>query len=167
MVLDSFRKAVADRKETRIERTKEIIRADERGLLNVLLSDLPGRAELIPELGAIEILDRIATRRIFQALVAAHTGGAAVTFDALSARLEPEDQNLLAELALSGDAETHEITLSYGRQCLESMRRSGEQLRKTQMKARIREAERSGNLPEALRLAGELQRLERAGESEK
>ena len=58
------------------------------------------------ELGSIEILNRVATARIYQAIVSAHAGGAAVTFDGVMARLEAPDQNLLAELALSEEAES-------------------------------------------------------------
>jgi DNA primase len=165
MVLDSFRKAVIERKESRFERPKENIRADEKGLLNVLLSDADGRETLISALADIEILDRLATARIFRAIVAAHSGGASTAFDAISARLEPADQNLLADLALSEDAESHDLTFEYGTQCLESLQRSGQSDRRAQLKARIREAERAGNLAEALRLAKELQKLERAGEA--
>ena len=165
VVLDSFRKAAVDRKESRIERPKETVRADEKGLLNVLLSDVSGREDLIPALGEVEILDRIATARIYRALMAAHASGAATAFDAISARLEPADQNLLAELTLSEDADAHENTLEYGRQCLESLLRSGERDRRAQMKARVKDAERTGNLAEALRLARELQEFERAGEA--
>ena len=163
MVLDSFRKAVVERKESRLERPKENVRADEKGLLNVLFSEVDGREELIPELAAVEILDRIATARIYRAIMAAHAGGASTAFDAISARLEPADQNLLAELVLSEDADAHESTMEYGRQCLDSLLRSGEGDRRAQLKARIKEAERAGNLREAMRLAGELQELERAG----
>ena len=165
VVLDSFRRAAVDRKESRIEGPKETVRADEKGLLNVLLSDVGGREDLIPALGEVEILDRIATARIYRALLAAHASGAATAFDAISARLEPADQNLLAELALSEDADAHENTLEYGRQCLESMLRSGERDRRTQLKARVKDAERTGDLAEALRLARELQEFERAGEA--
>jgi hypothetical protein len=165
VVLDSFRKAAVDRKESRIERPKETVRADEKGLLNVLLSDVSGREDLIPALGEVEILDRIATARIYRALMAAHASGAATAFDAISARLEPVDQNLLAELTLSEDADAHENTLEYGRQCLESLLRSGERDRRAQLKARVKDAERTGNLAEALRLARELQEFERAGEA--
>jgi DNA primase len=162
MVLDSFRKAVADRRDSRIATPQEILRADEKGLLNVLLSDAGGRADLIPSLGEIEILDRLATARIYRAIMAAHASGAAIAFDAVSARLEPPDQNLLAALALADDADAHEATIEYGRQCLESLLRSGERDRRAQLKARIKEAERAGNLAEAFRLARELQELERA-----
>jgi DNA primase len=164
VVLDSFRKAVADRREAPIERPAEIIRADERGLLTVTLSDVQGREQLFPQLAEIEILDRLATRRIFQAMISAHASGAEVTFDAVMARLEPGDQNLMAELALAGETDADEITLEYGIKCLASLRRSGERDRRAELKMRIKTAERAGDLDAALRLAGELQRLDRAGD---
>ena len=163
MVLDSFRKAVADRRAPRMEAPKETLRFDEKGLLNVLLSDIAGREGLLAELGSIEILDRIATRNIYQAIVSAHAGGAAVTFDGVMARLDAPDQNLLAGVALSEDAESAEVSIAYGKQCLESLRGSGGQARRAQLKGLVKEAERAGNFAEALRLAGELQKLDRAG----
>lgn len=163
MVLDSFRKAVGDRGVARIERATEFVRPDERGLLNVLLSDIPGRERLAAELSGMEILGRIATRRIFQAILAARAAGSEAAFDDIMARLEPADQNLLAELALSESADAHEITIEFGAQCIESMRRSGAQDRLVELKSRIREAERGGRLDEALRLAAELQLLDRTG----
>ena len=58
---------VADRQERIIERPREVIRADEKGLLHVLLSDADGRESLVGELENVEILERIATRAIYQA----------------------------------------------------------------------------------------------------
>ena len=162
-VLESFRKAVADRQEKTLERPREIVRADERGLLQVLLSDAEGREALIGELETVEILDRIATRRIYQAIRTLQGSGAAVTYDAVHARLEENDQVLLAEALLSEDAESHELTAEYGRRCLESMRRSEAQMRRAELKAQVKQAERAGNLAEALRLSQELMRLEQRG----
>ena len=164
MVLDSFRKAAADRQQKNIERPREAIRADERGLLNVLLSQVEGREQLMAELEKIEILNRIPTRHIFQAAMAVHASGAPVTFDGVRARLEDADQNLLAEVAFSAEGEGQEATLDYGRQCLERLRRSEGELRRMQLKARVKEAERAGNQVEALRLIEELQQMERSGE---
>jgi hypothetical protein len=45
------------------------------------------------------------------------------------------------------------------------LRRSDHLRRRQDLKVRIKEAERSGNLEEAIRLAKELQRLERLGDS--
>jgi hypothetical protein len=153
-----------DRNQSRIERPKENVRADEKGLLNVLLSDVAGREDLIPALGEVEILDRIATARIFRAIMAAHASGASTAFDAISARLDPADQNLLAALALSEDADAHENTLEYGRQCLASLLHSGADNRRAQLKARVKDAERAGNFADAMRL---LQEFERGGEAGK
>jgi hypothetical protein len=163
VVLESFRKTVADRRDTAIERPAESFRADEKGLLNVLLSDVAGRERLVADLEDIGILDRLATRRIYQAIAAVHAAGLPVAFSAVNDRLEDADRALLAGIIFSEDAGEGEMTLEYGEQCLESMRRSAGQLRRAQLKARVREAERSGDLTEALRLAQELQSLERSG----
>ena len=165
VVLDSFRKTVADRREARIEAPKRQLRADEKGLLNVLLSDLDGREELLPELKSIEILDRLATGRVYRAIIAAHAAGAAIAFDAVVARLDDADRNLLAELALSEDAESQEMSVEYGRQCLASMLESGDAGRREEFKTRIKQAERTGDLAEALRVAREMQKWEQSGES--
>jgi DNA primase len=163
LVLDSFRRTVADRKENTMERPKETVRVDEKGLLSVLLSDVEGRESLLGDLEKLDILDRLATRRIYQAVLGVHSSGAALTFDAVSSRLEPEDQSALAEAILSDEVEGREITLAYGRQCLESLRRSDDQRRSRDLKVRIKEAERAGDSAEVMRVLQELQSLEHSG----
>jgi len=162
MVLDAFKKSVADRNERSIEQPAERVRPDEKGLLNVLLSDVEGRDGLVSELEKIEILQRVAMRRIFQALLAVRAAGLPLTFDAVNSRLEQGDQSLLAVAVLSAEGEGHNFTLEYGMQCVESLRRSDGLQRRQELKKRVQEAERSGNLAEALRLAGELQQVERS-----
>jgi DNA primase len=161
LVLDSFLKNVSDRKESTIRQPKEPVRVDEKGLLSVLLSGVNGRELLLADLEKLDILDRLATRRIYQAVLGIHSSGANLTFDAVSSRLEPEDQSALAEAVLSEEVEGREITLEYGRQCLESLRRSDDQGRCRDLKVRIREVERAGNTAEVMRLLKELQSLER------
>ena len=161
MVLDAFKKSVADRNERPMQKPAEMVRADEKGLLNVLLSDIEGRDALVSELEKMEILQRVAMRRIFAAVLAVHAAGMPLTFDNVNSRLEPADQNLLAVAVLSIDGPGDDFTLEYGMQCLESLRRSDDLHRRQELKVRIKEAERTGNLTEALRLAQELQRLER------
>jgi DNA primase len=161
MVLDAFKKSVANRNERPMQQATETLRHDEKGLLNVLLSDLQGREALLDELPRIEVLQRISSRRIFQAIQAIHAAGVPLTFDALHSRLEEADQNLLAAAVLLADGEGHDFTLEYGMQCVESLRRSGHQESVRELKRRIKEAERTGSLAEALRLAQELQQFER------
>jgi hypothetical protein len=160
-VLESFRKSVADRQEKVVQQPKELVRADEKGLIQVLLSEIDGREHLIAEFDNVAILERLATRRIFQAIRAVHASGGNLTFDAVTARLEQDDQTVLAELLLSEGADDGEQTLDYGRRCLESLLRSEEQLRRSELKAQVKQAEREGNVLEALRLAQELERVER------
>jgi DNA primase len=159
VVLESFRRTIGDRHEKTIERPKESIRADEKGLIHVLLSDVEGRSVLLAELENVEILARIPTRRIYQAIRAVYASGANVTFDAVNARLEESDRPLLAEVLFSEEVEGHDV--EYGNRCLESLRRSEEQLRRTELKAQVKQAERAGDVREALRLAQELAELER------
>lgn len=161
VVLESFRKSASERQETKLAAPREAMRADEKGLLHVLLSDAEGRGALMGELENCEILDRAVSRRIYQAIRALHAGGEEITYHAVNARLEERDQVLLAEALLAEESDAQELDVEYGRRCLESIRRSQDQLRRSELKAQVKDAERAGNLAEALRLAQELQRLER------
>jgi DNA primase len=159
MVLDSFRKAVAERREQTLEGPKAVLRHDERMLLNALLAQPEMPSEVMAELKSLETVDSFSSRRIFQTILALHEAGGRLSFEEVHARLEESDQNLLAQAVLGEDAQTsREEVLA----AIESMRRTGERQRRSQLKARIHESERAGNREEALRLTGELQGLERA-----
>ncbi len=102
LVLDSFRKAVVNGQEKTFARQKVVLRHDERMLLQALLDD-----EEIRDEGARGFerhrCDSHASRRerIFQAMFALHDGGGRISFDDLYARLEADDQHLLAEAVLN------------------------------------------------------------------
>jgi len=162
IVLDSFLKNVADRKDAALERPQELARVDEKGLLSVLLSDLQGRESLLADLENLDILDRLVTSRIYHALLGVYSTGSPITFDAVSSRLEPRDQSALAEAVLSEEIEGRDNTLEYGRQCLESLRRSGDQRRIRDLKVLVKDAERAGDTAGVMRLLKELQSLERS-----
>jgi len=158
MVLDSFRKAVADRQENGFQRPKVALRPDERMLLNVIVSDAEIRDQVIEELKTIEALHNFPSRKIFQAIFSLHDGGGTIAYDEVHARLEESDQHLLADAVLNEDAHaTHEEVLA----ALASMRKSQMEETRRQMKLQIKEAERGGNWQEALRMTAELQHLER------
>jgi DNA primase len=160
-VLETFRRAASDRQEKTIVRPKQVLRPDERGLLNVLISGIEGSDRLLEELGEVEAIATLPTVRIFQAVSAVHAAGGNVSLNAVHARLEEADQHLMAEALLSEESDGHEPSLEYGEHCMKSLKQTGEQHRKTELKTRVKQAERAGNLVEALRLAEELQRLER------
>ena len=80
-------------------------------------------------------------------------------FDEINGRLEEADQNLLAQTVLNEDGEVSEEEVLAA---MASMQRSEQQNLRADLKARIGEAERAGHFEEAMRLAAELQALERA-----
>ena len=158
-VIDAFKKAAVDRQEKTLEPPKIPLRHDERVLLNALLAEPEMWSEVIGELKSIETIDSFSSRRILQAIFALHEAGGRLSFEEVHARLEESDQSLLAQAVLSEDAQTsREEVLA----AIEKMRRTGEQQRRSQLKARIYESERAGKWEEALRLTGELQGLDQA-----
>jgi DNA primase len=162
LVLENFRKSAMDRRDKKVAPVREPLRADEKILLNLLVSDAEARQELIPELEQLPALEQFATRRIFEALFALQAGGT-VSYEDLHARLEEGDQELLASAVLKDETDGSVASLSLGVECLRSLQRSSLKTRVAALKARVKEAERSGNLHEALQLAKELHDLENTG----
>jgi DNA primase len=164
------RKAVMQCRDKKVASVREPLRPDEKILLNLLLSDADARREIIPELEQLPAVEQFTTRRIFKALFVLQTSGT-VTYDELHARLEESDQELLASAVLRDETDGSAVSLSLGVDCLRSLQRAqdahGVLIHRTPqvaaLKARVKEAERSGNVQEALRLAKELHDLERAG----
>jgi DNA primase len=159
MVLDSFRKSAADRQEKYIELPQAAIRPDERGLINVLLSNAEGCDQLIEDLMRVETLGRLDTRRILQAIIAVHAAGGRVTFDGVSARLEDNDRRILAEMLFAEDPAVEEFGIEWGRKCIGRLLDADERQRYLQLKTRINELERAGKLDDAMLLMQELGKL--------
>ncbi len=164
MVLDSFRKAVANRQEKALERPKTALRPDERMLLNALLTDPEIRDEVVAALKHIEAINRFAARQIFQAIFTLHETGGRIGFEEIHARVEEANQNLLAEAVLHEDAyASREEVMA----AVASIEKSEWEDQRRQIKQRVKDAERAGNWEEALRLTAELQNLERQGRERK
>ena len=158
MVLDSFKKAVAERKESRLEQPPPTLRHDERLLINALLTRPDLAAAALPELRTMESVATFPSRRILQAIFALDAAGAALSFEAVHARLEGEDQNLLAHAALIEDTDVNVEEIAAA---LDSMRRSESEHRRGELKRQAKEFERAGKWDDALRLMADLQRMER------
>ncbi|MCC6859358.1 MAG: DNA primase [Bryobacterales bacterium] len=159
LVLENFRKAAAERSEKRLAAVKDTLRIDEKILLNLLLVDAEARRRLIPELQSAQAVEQFATRRIFRALFALEASGGSVSFAALDARLEENDRELLASAALSGETNEEILSLENGIRCLDRMRKAAYEARIASLQAQLKQAERGGNLEEAMRLAEEVSRL--------
>jgi len=156
------RKAAMNRREKKAAPVSEPLRADEKILLNLLLANAEARDELIPRLEHLPAVEQFSTRKIFKALFALHAGGQ-VGYDELNARLEEADQEILAAAVLRDETNGAAESLKVGEECLRSLERSSLKTQVAALKARVKDAERAGNIHEALRLAEELRLLERTG----
>jgi len=159
IVLDSFKKAVAERKEDKLAQPPPALRHDERILINALLTRPEVAAAALPELRTMESVAAFPSRRILQAIFALDAAGAALSFETVHARLEGGDQNLLAHAALIDDTDVSEEEIAAA---LDSVRRSESEHRRGELKRQVKEFERAGKWDDALRLMAELQTMERA-----
>jgi DNA primase len=132
----------------------------ERILLNALLSSGTARREVLPRLNS-SLAGHFATHEIFDALRLLSEGGQEVTFALLDARLGEASRALLHEIVAADEIGDDEACLAQAEACL---RRLDEDFRRRQLaevKARVKTAEREGNVQEALGWMAELHRLER------
>jgi DNA primase len=161
-VLESFRKAAAERREKAVRPAAEPVRPVERILLNLFLVNADARSRLLPRLKRMPALSRFSTRRIFEAVFALDEAGNAVQFSELDARLEESDRDLLALAVLAGETDGDGFSLEQGEACLRTLENSQHDNERADLKAKVREAERGGDLAEALRLSAELARMDRS-----
>jgi DNA primase len=160
-VLESFRKAAVERREKTLAPAIEPVRPVEKILLNLLLNSEEARERFIPELLEMAAVEQFATRRIFQALFTIYRSGGAASFAELHARLDERDQSLLTSAVLADEYCEQALSIDQGMACIQQLERVDQETRRASLKARVKEAERAGNVGEAIRLAQELTQLER------
>jgi DNA primase len=167
LVLENFRKIAGDRRDRQIQPPpSQPVRAVERILLNLLLTNAEARNRIVPELRAMQVTDEFATRGIFQALITLAEPGSSFGFAELHARLSESDQELLAAATLLDETEEAALSLEQGEACLRKLQSGQWQAHRARLRAMVREAERAGNMDEAIRLSEELNRLVKRVSSE-
>ncbi len=156
-VLDQFRKAAGDRKTTQAPAAAKVIPVPhaERILLRSFLNQADIREALSERLEVI--VGRMMLANIFRALLAASDG----SFSELEARLGEKDVSLLHQVFLADEMGEDTFTLEEAEQCLARLEQDDRNSRVAELRARIRTAEREGNLEEALRLHAEFEALSR------
>jgi DNA primase len=160
-VLEEFRRAVVDRRERRLTAGPEPVRPVEKILLNLLLANDEARERLIGDLIEMPAVDGFQTRRVFQTLFTIHRSGGPVGFAELHARLDAADQALLSAAVLADEYEAGALTIEQGLACIQQLEKVNQESRRASLKAQVKQAERAGDLAEAMRLAHELSRIER------
>jgi DNA primase len=159
LVLEHFRRAAAERREQPMKAAQEPLRPLEKLLLNTLLAGPEVRAEVVPRLRNRPELEQFRTRRILQAVFTMHENQPDFRFSELEARLEERDKALLASVIFADEMHGEGNPLEVADACLRKLDEEARSMRKSELRTRVKEAERSGDLAEALRLTEELTRL--------
>lgn len=162
-VLEHFRKAAGERKAAPPPRARPVIPAAERMLIRCLLSDPEARAAVLPQLAGLGGLARLATRSILEAVLACAAQGEEAEFARVEARLDEAGKNLLHEIAFADDMDETSGRVEEALACLKALESSDLDAQRSELRSRIRAAERAGQMQEALLLTKELMRLEKVG----
>jgi DNA primase len=163
LVLQEFRRSALRRSDAPLKAAPQEapVKLSEKRLLRALLENQEIRSEILPQLRARETLEQLSAQHIFEVLITMAEKQGSFGYADLDARLEDRDKALLAKLALADDMEEEAVTVEVARSCLDQIQQAAREAHRTALKARVKEAERSGNLEEALRLAREITQLER------
>ena len=133
----------------------------ERLLLNSLLASEAAREAVIPQLSEMMVVDRFVTKNVFRALFALHAEGEGFRFSDLEGRLSEADRDLLSTVVFADEVLEEEKAAEQALSCLRSLKAQDPKSEVAALRARIKAAERDGNLEEAMRLAEELDRRSR------
>jgi DNA primase len=135
---------------------------NEKLLIVCLLISPDARAAIKHYLAAANILHLFELRGIFETLLALDADGVTFSIEALSSRLEPRLQRILTALSFSDIGVGESDAAQQALHCLRALEAKSLQAECESLRRRIRDLEQNGNLPEAMRLADELNRIRRA-----
>ena len=158
LVRDYFAKGSEERRQT--IRSSQVP-PYERLLLNALLVSQAARDAVIPDLSAMAVVDRFATKNVFRALFELHTESTGFRFSDLEGRLSDADRDLLSTVVFADEVLEEEKAAEQALACLRSLKAQDPKSEVAALRAQIKAAERDGNHSEAMRLAEELDRRSR------
>ena len=161
MVLDHLRKAAGAPETAHKPLAREIgAPVRERLLLKALLTSDDARAAVLPRLASPELLDGLALRPLFEAVLAASLDGG-FSYQAVEGRLAETQRALLAELCLADEGIGAETALSQALECVSELEQQASKMQRTTLKNQIKDMTRRGDHAEAMKLITQLNALER------
>jgi DNA primase len=138
---------------------------NERLLLNSLLASEAARIEAIPHLREMPVVDRFVTKQVFKAIFTMSEEGDVFRFADLEGRLSDTDRDLLSGVIFADEVLEEDKAREQALACLRSLKAQDPKSEVAALRARIKTAEREGNFEEVMRLAEELDRRSRTGDS--
>jgi DNA primase len=159
MILEHFRKAAGARAGLR-ESPQPVIPATEKLLLIGLLGSAEVRQEILPVLVEMPAVAQFVTRPVFEAVFHVWEAGGDIAYAEVEGRLDDKQKALLASAVLADEMGEGTVSLDQARACLRTLELSDRKNIQTDLRLRIRAAEREGDFNEAMRLVSELNRVQ-------
>ncbi len=161
LVLDQFKKSAAERKAPALRAEPASgIPMNERILLNALLSSDRARIEMLPLLRP-EMTEGFVTHEVFEALRHAAEDEATFSYAALEGRLQGSARELLRDAVTADENSGESVSWEQAQSCLRRLESDFRKRHLSELRARVKSAEREGRVEEALSWMAELSRLER------
>ena len=154
LVLEHFRKNAADRGNRVAVPAANLARKADRILIPLLLSHEVERDRLLEGLRGRSTTRQGTVAPLYEAIFGMHDQGEPINFNALHERLNTAQQEVLSTLVF--DAAASSVSLEDGLAAISALEREDHEATRRELIARIRAAEREGNMTEALKLTGEL-----------
>jgi len=165
LVLDQFKKSATGRRAPVPQAAASTsIPPMESILLNALLESERARSEMLPAL-LPEITSTFVTREVFEALRLASAEGGAFSYAALEGRLQASGRELLREAVTADQSSGESVSWEQAQACLRRLESDFRKRQVSELRARVKSAEREGRVDEALSWMAELSRLERESRS--
>ncbi len=161
-VLEQFRKSGTERRAVQPQPSRPSIPQVERILLRAVLSNQEACAAVLAQVLDLTQRRQLITQKIFEAIAAAAADGG-VEFAAVDARLDDLSKVLLHDVAFADDIDGGSDPLEEALACLRELEHSTVESQRSELRAKVRDAERLGDMTQALHWNRELMKLERAG----
>jgi len=158
LIRNEFLRARGARARPSAEPAGADIPPKEKLLLNLLLRDGNIRKQVVPRLRPLSILQRFRTWELLKTIFQLEEAGGEWSYSDLEGRLGEETKTLLASLVFADRMEEQDVSLDQALAFVPELERKEREARLGKLREEAREAERSGNIEEALRLMEELNR---------
>ncbi len=135
--------------------------ANERLLISAFTVSAEARERLLPTLRGLGAVTEFETRGIFEALFAMSGQEEEFRFAALEGRLGETDRALLSTLCLADEGIDSESAYSQAEACVRDLEIQSSEMKRSSLENQVKDAEKRGDMTEALRLYQELETLPR------
>ena len=134
----------------------------EKLLLRLLAASAEVRQVLLPRLADMGAIEGFTTRKIFETMIHLHENQPGFQFPDLESRLDENDKRLMAELIFADEIGDEAVLMNQAENFLKRLEEDAQRSKFAEVKARIKAAERAGNMGDAIRLTEEYMELEHA-----